>query len=207
MLISLKELKNKYNLNLNNILHVGAHEADELSIYVECGAQKIHWIEANEELCEKMKSKVDLSFNKITNAVVADIDNKEVSFNISNSSQSSSILELGDHKFLFPGIDYIKREKRYTTTLDTILLDTNLSCIDFLNIDIQGAELLALKGCQKNLGNISSVYLEINETEVYQNCGLIGEIDSFLETFNFKRVEKAMWENHPWGDAFYIKNK
>lgn len=205
MLINLTYLKNKYNLKLDNILHVGAHEADELSIYMECGAKNIHWVEANSALCEYIKSKVDLSINKITNAVVADIDGKEVSFNISNNNQSSSILELGDHKILFPSIDYVKRENRICSTLDTILLDTNLPSIDFLNIDIQGAELLALKGCKNNLHNITSVYLEINETEVYKGCGLLGDIDSFLNEYNFIRVEKAMWQNHPWGDAFYIK--
>lgn len=206
MLIDLKFLKQKYNISLKNILHVGAHEAEELQVYLECGAEKIHWIEANENLCNNLSLKLDKTFNKITNALVSIRDGEEVVFNISNNGQSSSLLELGEHSNLFPHIEYIDKKIKKTLTLDTILLDTNLPSIDFLNIDIQGAELLALKGCSKNLHNINALYLEANEREVYKGCALISEIDEFLNKYNFKRMETQMWQDHPWGDAFYLKN-
>jgi hypothetical protein len=80
-----------------------------------------------------------------------------------------------------------------------------LEKIDFLNIDIQGAELLALQGLTDHLDSIKSIYIEINDSEVYKNCSQTNEIDEFLNKFNFERKEKYLYSNHPWGDAFYLK--
>jgi FkbM family methyltransferase len=206
MFISLKHLKEKYNLNLTNILHVGAHEAQELDDYIECGAKKIHWVEANIELAAKLTDRLDQSIHKVTNAVVSNEDDKEVVFKIANNTQSSSILDLGEHSNLFPDIYYIHEEKRFTKTLNSILTEEPfLDRINFLNIDIQGAELLALEGLCDHLNSVESIYIEINDSEVYKNCSKTNEIDKFLNKFNFERKEKYLYSNHPWGDAFYIK--
>ena len=56
MLISLHELVKKYNIKLNGILHVGAHECEELKDYERyISIDKILWIEAlpgKVELCK-----------------------------------------------------------------------------------------------------------------------------------------------------------
>lgn len=75
---------------------------------------------------------------------------------------------------------------------------------NFLNIDIQCAELLALKGMTKVINNYDYIYLEVNKEHLYKDCALIDEIDSFLNTFNFTRVE-TFWTDYNWGDALYIK--
>ena len=206
MFISLSYLKEKYNLNVENILHVGAHEAEELDDYILCGAKKIHWVEASRELSTKLVKRLDRSIHKVTNAVVSNEDDKEVTFKIANNTQSSSILDLGEHSNLFPDIYYTHGEKRLTKTLNSILIeDKFLDKINFLNIDIQGAELLALQGLSNYLDFIESIYIEINDSQVYKNCSQTNEIDAFLNKFNFERKEKYLYSNHPWGDAFYLK--
>jgi FkbM family methyltransferase len=206
MFIPLKYLKEKYNLNLENILHVGAHEAQELDDYILCGAKKIHWVEANTELSAKLANRLDQSIHKVTNAVVSNEDNKEIIFKIANNTQSSSILDLGGHLNLFPDIYYTREEKRLTKTLNSIMIEHKfLNKINFLNIDIQGAELLALQGLTEHLDSIESIYIEINDSEVYKNCAQTNEIDEFLIQFNFERKEKYLYSDHPWGDAFYFK--
>jgi FkbM family methyltransferase len=206
MFISLKHLKEKYNLNLENILHVGAHEAQELDDYILCGAKRIHWIEANTELSDKLVNRLDKSIHNVTNAVVSNKDNQEIIFKIANNTQSSSILDLGHHSNLFPDIYYTHEEKRLTKTLNSILKeDKFLDKINFLNIDIQGAELLALEGLSDHLDFIESIYIEVNDAEIYKNCSQTYNIDSYLNKFNFERKEKHLYSNHPWGDAFYIK--
>jgi hypothetical protein len=72
-------------------------------------------------------------------------------------------------------------------------------------LDIQGAELLALKGFGDFLNKISKVYVEVNTNYLYKNCSLIQEIDDYLLKFKFKRVETNMTQ-FEWGDAFYIKD-
>jgi hypothetical protein len=76
---------------------------------------------------------------------------------------------------------------------------------DFMNIDIQGAELLMLKGASEILPHIKCIYIEVNNKELYRGCAMINEIDDYLETRNFLRVKTKWYGNTGWGDAIYIK--
>jgi FkbM family methyltransferase len=207
MLIPLSELVDKYDLRIENILHIGAHNCQELEDYIKFGAKYIHWVEANKKIYRKQKRALDKGTNQISCAVISDTDGEKVSFNITSSSQASSILKLKEHLKVHPDIRELKSEKRKTITIDTLMLKSNLGNkdIDFLNLDIQGAELLALKGAKKTLARVKTIFTEINEAELYEDCALIDEIDNFLKSFGFRRVEKKMFENCGWGDAFYIK--
>lgn len=207
MIIDIKSLQEKYNLKLNTIIHVGAHICEEYQKYNKCGASKIFWIEGNSQLVKENILKFHQPQNVIIEAVVSEFDDQEVNFNIANNKQSSSILNLGTHKKLFPNIRYVDSVVKSTKKLDT-LYETycNGADIDLLNLDIQGAEFLALKGFSKNLHKVNAIYTEINTESVYENCALVEEIDVFLENFGFKKMEFKMWKDHPWGDAFYLKN-
>ena len=65
MLIKLSFLNNKYNLNIKGILHVGAHECEELNDYIKVGVKEddIIWIEGNKEIATKMQKKVKNVYN------------------------------------------------------------------------------------------------------------------------------------------------
>lgn len=91
-------------------------------------------------------------------------------------------------------------------TVDTFFERNHLdaSKYNFWNFDIQGAELMALKGAIKSIQHVKALYLEVNEKELYKKCALISDIDEFLLTYNFKRVLTHM-TSHGWGDALYIK--
>ena len=84
-----------------------------------------------------------------------------------------------------------------------ILLNYNIR-FNFITLDIQGAELKALKGMEEYLPHIKYVYTEVNSNYVYENCTLVSELDEYLSKFAFKRVETS-WHQAEWGDAFYIK--
>ena len=64
--------------------------------------------------------------------------------------------------------------------------------------------MLALKGATKYIQNVQAMYLEVNEKELYKNCGLIADIDLFLSDYGFKRVLTDITQ-YGWGDALYIK--
>jgi FkbM family methyltransferase len=206
MLISLDYLVKKYNLKINSVLHVGAHECEEMEFYLNnnISIEDVIWVEAQPQIVEKMKM-----YNpkyKIFNRAISDENNKEIDFIVTNNGQSSSMLELGEHKKYHPHVFESYRIKMKTSTLDTFIEEENIDMtkVNFLNMDIQGAELLALKGMPNNLKYIDYIYLEVNDTYIYENCGLIAEIDEFLNNHGFSRVETHMTEFH-WGDAFFIK--
>ena len=62
---------------------------------------------------------------------------------------------------------------------------------------------MALKGARESIKHAKALYLEVNVNELYKNCGLIHEIDSFLSEYKFKRVLTHI-TCYGWGDALYI---
>jgi hypothetical protein len=90
-------------------------------------------------------------------------------------------------------------------TIDTFFERNKIdaSKYNFWNLDIQGAELMALKGATHSIQYAKALYLEVNEKELYQNCGLVTEMDEFLSRYHFKRV-LTYFTVHGWGDALYI---
>lgn len=203
MLIPLRYLVEKYDINFKGVLHVGAHECEELTEYENfLPRNKILWIEAIPEkvkLCKERYPNIN-----IENVIVSDkIEN--VNFNISNNGQSSSILELGLHLNYYPGINYVASFNATTSLLKDILPKYDIE-YNFLNFDIQGAELKALKGMEDYLHNVDYLYTEVNSDYVYKNCALINELDEYLRRFGLFRAE-TNWTNCKWGDAFYIKDE
>lgn len=206
MLIKFSEIVSKYG-KPRGIIHLGAHLLEERKDYYQYGLNNTIWIEANPNIYENIK-RFDNGIERIFNHVISDVDNKEYNFNITNNGQSSSILELGEHKIHHPHI-YVNdvivlRSKRMKTIIDDNNID--ISNYNFLNIDIQGAELLALKGFGEYLNSIDYIYTEVNSSEVYKGCALISDLDDYLSEYGFERVETKMTE-YEWGDAIYIKNK
>lgn len=74
--------------------------------------------------------------------------------------------------------------------------------LDFLNMDIQGAELKALRGMGDILKQFKWAYLEVNKAELYKGCALVEDIDLYMLSYGFRRVETS-WTGAMWGDALY----
>jgi FkbM family methyltransferase len=193
------------NIHIHGSFHIGAHDCEELDFYQKLGIQPsdVVWIEAIPSKVEEAKNR---QIPNVYNAVVTDKDDKEVTFHISNNGQSSSVLEFGTHSREHPSIRYIDHIQLKSITIDTFFERNQIdaSKYNFWNFDIQGAELMALKGAEKSIQYAQAIYLEVNEKELYKNCGLISEIDTFLGARQFKRVVTKMTV-HGWGDALYIK--
>ena len=204
MLMNFVALWSKYAMAVKGVLHVGAHMCEELDTYRALGITDIVWVEANSAIAAQAQAKYPGA--TIVRETISDVDGKEVEFMITNNGQSSAILEFGTHSTEHPTVVEVSREIHHTKRLDTIYAELGWAAdrFDFLNIDIQGAELLALRGMGDILANFKYLYLEVNEKHLYQDCALVGEIDQYLEQFGFRRAETQM-TGHGWGDAFYVK--
>jgi len=207
MIINLEEIQNiltSKKINIKGCFHVGAHDCEELYIYNNFGvkAEDIVWVDA---LSFKVAQSISRGIPNVYHAVITDKDDDDVVFNIANNIQSSSILDFGTHSTEHPGVVFIDKIHQKSITVDTFFKRNNLdaSKYDFWNFDIQGAELLALKGATESIKHAKVLYLEVNSKELYKNCALINEIDEFLAPYKFKRVLTNM-TIHKWGDALYI---
>lgn len=204
MILDLKTIKEKYNVHSKGVLHIGAHLGQEAETYQELGMNKMIFIEANPSIYNQLIQNIQKFPNATAfNACISDTES-DVEFNISsNEGQSSSILPLGTHKNLHPDVSYTGKIQTRTVRMESILQNINIDGVDFLNIDIQGMELPALKSMGAYLHNFNYAYLEVNREQVYEGCAEIDEVDAYLLQFNFVRKE-TNWVNG-WGDAFYVK--
>ena len=210
MLISFEEINRilvSKNIDVHGSLHIGAHECEEMGFYNKLGIQKenIVWIDA---IPSKVAEATLKGIPNVYAAVITDKDDKDVVFHISNNVQSSSVLEFGTHSKEHPSVVYVSKFTSKSITIDTFFQRNGLdaSKYDFWNFDIQGAELMALKGAVNCIKYAKAIYLEVNVNELYKGCGLIQEIDAFLWQYNFKRVLMNITQ-YGWGDALYILEK
>ena len=207
MLISFEEIYKillSKNIDIIGSFHIGAHDCEELTFYNNLGIKNeyIVWIDA---IPSKVNQATKRGIPNVYNAVITDKDDENIIFNISNNVQSSSVLEFGTHSKEHPGVVYVNKIQQKSITIDTFFERNNIdaSKYNFWNFDIQGAELMALKGATESIKYAKVLYLEVNEKELYKKCGLINDIDIFLSKYNFKRVLTKM-TSHGWGDALYI---
>lgn len=208
MMLPFKELVKKWDLKITGGIHIGANEGQEAELYNELIDGTVLWVEAIPFIWEKLLSNIEKYTDQIAVCLCAsDVHQEEIEFNISNNgAQSSSMLEFGLHSQLHPTVNYIDKIKLKTTRLD-VFFDECIGGmpwgINFLNADVQGAELKVLKGLGKYLNQIDYLILEVNAKETYIGCPLIGELDEFLS--NYKRVETGQLVGGAWSDALYIK--
>jgi hypothetical protein len=133
MLISLHDLIKKYNIQFKGILHVGAHECEELNDYEKyITRDKILWVDALPDKVALCKQKYHGFL--IENAIVSDVVEK-VRFNVSNNGQSSSMLDFGLHSHFHPDVHYIGYYESETKLLKDILPNYDIE-YNFLNFDI-----------------------------------------------------------------------
>ena len=81
-----------------------------------------------------------------------------------------------------------------TTRLDKLIEDNQIPIekLNFVNLDIQGVELRALKSMEKHLQHVDYIYTEVNTEQVYQGCDEIGQIDEYLKQFGFERLNTGI---------------
>lgn len=191
---------------VKGIIHIGAHELEELKDYLKVNVDRIIWIEANPEKYDLINKKIESFPNMSLGKFAAGRSNDIKYLNIANNSQASSILDFGTHKINYPKINYETKIKVEIKALDDWLENNfaNRYLYNFLNIDIQGYELEALKGMKNQLSLIEYIYMEVSFEEVYKGCAELKEIDQFLLKFGFKRVAIKKTKKG-WGDALYSK--
>lgn len=217
MLIDIFKIFSELNITPKGVIHLGAHKGEELILYRKLKLKHILLYEANKKLINYLKCKAFL-FNflfkmniQVVNKAIYNHD-KPCRLNITSNTQSSSILNLGLHKTLYPNII-----KKYESFVDGATLNNefknfyNINNFNILNMDIQGSELLALLGANNILDTLDVIYTEVNYKHMYEDCALINEIDEYLFKYDFSRFNtKIISDNNgipSWGDALYIKKK
>ena len=211
MLLNYSDLKKKINFEINGVIHIGAGSGAEIKNYINDNIENILMIEPDQKsffkLCvRRFLYDPTFKFNiNLLKSIISD-RNEKIKFNISNIADCNSILELKKHKDYYPHVKKLKEIILQSYTLNELFIKRyNIKNYNFINIDIQGAELLAFKSADNILSNIDGIYTEINFEELYDGCGLSNELDEYLARFNFKRIYTNTDLHDSWGDALYVK--
>lgn len=110
-----------------------------------------------------------------------------------------------------------------TQSLDSFSHEYDIKEIDFIKIDVQGAELDIFKGGEETLKNVVAIVSEVEFIPLYQNQPLFGDICNYLSTTGLMfhkflgmagRTLKPIKLNndpnfpsqHMWSDAVFIRD-
>ena len=209
MLLDFTSLVAKYDLKITGILHLGANLAQEAREYSSLDIHNVVWVEANGDNIPAIKRAVEPYGHYVIEALITDVDGDERMFNITNyDSMSSSIFDFGTHPTFSPDTVFVDHRVLTTSTVDSLMKlhhQTVFSGINMLNMDLQGAEMLALRGARNFIKQVDIVMSEVNTAEVYVGCAQLEELDAFLGDEGFKRVETHMVGNQGWGDGLWLR--
>lgn len=210
MLIPTKRLVDEFGVRPSGVLHVGAHLAEEAADYDRHRFGHVWWVEANPSLIDPLKRVVGRTArmranHSVIQALIGEHEGGSATLRITNNGMSSSVLPFGTHATEHPEVTMTGEEVTLPIrTIDMLAIENDIRA-DFLNVDVQGYELAALRGAVRFLADVRWVFAEVNEAEVYVGCPLVGEIDEYLAAHGFERVLTHMTP-HGWGDALYSRS-
>jgi FkbM family methyltransferase len=175
------------------VIHVGANWGQEKDIYSYFNINVI-WVEPIPEIFNKLKENIHRYPNQQAyQELVSEIDGQEVDFNVStHDGTASSILDFQDHELLWPEISFEQKIRLKSITLPSLLKKYNvdISVYDFLVLDVQGAELLVLKGAQSILQQFRYIQLEAADFIMYRENATIKQISDLLSQIGFEEIAR-----------------
>jgi FkbM family methyltransferase len=120
-------------------------------------------------------------------------------------NKSSSLLEPFKTKEIFPWLKFTAPILVKTSTLKRVFEEYKFKTIDFIHMDVQGAELLVMEGAENRLKDIKIIWMEVESIELYKNQPVKKDVEQFLEKNNFLKVKDTV--NNICGDQLWIQKK
>ncbi len=176
---------------LRTLIHVGAHIAQERDAYEALGYTDILWVEGSPKVYRRLVEILNAHHSsngcrhRAVCALLTDHDgDKVVLRETSNDGMSSSVFPLTDDALAFwKGIvETGVSETVATRTLDSVAEELGLiDRVDTLVVDVQGAELLVLKGGVEVLKRVRGVVSEVSSRRLYEGGVLFSELNAFFK--------------------------
>ena len=206
MLITPRLLRKIWSLQPDFIVHIGAHLAEEAGAYAAqgWGEDGVVWVEADPDRSREC-DRIVRGFRRhwVINSVLSDRQGETVTWYSAVNGQSSSMLRPTGHLAEYPEILFAPPTQMTSARFDMLGIDFPNGASVLVNLDIQGAELRALRGFGSLLAGVKWIYCEVNIADLYEGCARLGDLDEFLLGEGFSRVDIALTP-HGWGDALYV---
>lgn len=211
---TLQKLRDPLLWEAHGVVHVGANLGQERFDYLWRGI-KVVWVEPTPEVFAELERNI-ASFprQRAFRALVSDRDGARVRFHVTNNGgRSSSMLELAEHRTVWPKVDVAREIELETVTLPALLRREGIELADFdaLVMDTQGAEMLVLRGAAPMLHRFNWIKAELFSFEAYRGVCQRPEVDAFLASHGFRPVRTRCMARHPSGgvaeDVYYRRDR
>jgi FkbM family methyltransferase len=207
MIIPILQVASKYSLPpMKQLLHIGGHYGEEFEDYRSNGVENQTWVEPALESFLEMRKRIGMrGCTRLFHCALGSFNGFEMMHvERDNSGQSSSILAPKLHATQYPTVRFLGERELVTVMRADDLFHGE--AFDFIAIDVQGYELEALHGAYETLDHVQAISAEINREELYEGCGLVGQVDAFLADRGFDRVETE-WCGGTWGEGIYVRRR
>lgn len=196
-------LLKKHSKEIEGIIHIGAHIGQELELYEQYKFNKIIFFEPQKDIFDVLVKNTN-KYNNVSCfnlALGSKSEKKQIYKSFGNDGKSSSLLAPNLHLTVQPSIEFTQDKIIDVKRFD----DLNIQTLNFVTLDVQGYELEVLKGFGEELHKVDFIFTEINTKHLYENNALVGDLDKYLQKFDFFRVFTNVDCFKYYGDAFYVK--
>jgi hypothetical protein len=225
VLIPVSELKKFWNVNPSFLVHVGAHNAEELEQYTEAGWNQVTWIEAQPSKIQGLKEKIP-PHQKLIEAAVWHEDGISLKLNIMTNTESTSLLNLGTHATEHPTVTLVEtleiKKKEYTEqSKSDIKISPEINCIDAVSylktFEDNTIDLLITDPPYttdvKDIKSFTKEWIEIALMKVKQNGRLYicsgaypDEIQAFVDVLSLEFLLGTVCQGFVKGSSFSQAN-
>ncbi len=197
---------NRFLRSAHGVIHVGANVGQERELYARRGLDVL-WVEPIPEVFATLRANIAaFPRQRALQALVTDRDDHEYVFHVANNAgESSSILELKQHKDVWPKVEFTASIKLRSVTLPTLLAreGVDITRYDTLVMDTQGSELLVLKGAESLLPRFAYIKTEVPDFEAYEDCAQLVDLAAFLAARGFAELVRNRFASRVAGGHYY----
>lgn len=212
MLLKLKPLIINPNPSGMGVVYAGAHNGQCIDEFIQCGFNRILFIEPDPGNCaiieSKMKAHPGIVYAIANCAAGSHEFTAGMYTETKNNGQSNSLLRPKLHIKQYPDIVFSDTPtgEFIVKPIDKIIAEHKMYPHQFqmLYMDLQGYELEAMKGATELLKMVNYVYSEVSREELYEGCALMPDVDKYLTNIRFE-LKVVDWGGGTWGDALFYR--
>lgn len=117
-------------------------------------------------------------------------------------NKSSSLFPPDRHLEVHPWVHFDQVIEVQTDTLASFCKLRQIETIDFIHMDVQGAELKVLEGAGVLINRVKAVWMEVERVPLYAGQPLKGDVERFMKDHGFRRLMDTV--EAVSGDEFFV---
>lgn len=185
-----KEFIDRLGITRPVIFDIGAHKGETVARYKDLFADStIYCFEPFQDNAEILRSRfsTDATVHVFQNAI-SDINGSKTFFVNQNDATNSLLPRTKDsRRYYSKAADAKCTVDVEAVTIDKMMQENDVDHIDILKFDIQGGELMAMKGAENTLkeNRVSVIYSETLFVPHYENNPLLLDLWNYLDQYNY----------------------